>query len=86
MLTPKKEPDTGGSSLGRVLKKAFKKKEEAYDEEEAVRAAIATILNDVPPAPVEKFDLGAGRFPAAAPGGTAKTRHKNANLTKFVQT
>ena len=57
MLTPKKEPDTGGSSLGRVLKKAFKKKavkvEENYDEEEAVKISMANSLNDVLSAKLE---------------------------------
>ena len=43
LLTPKMEPGTDG---GRSLKKAVVK-------EEAVRAALAASLNDVPPAPVD---------------------------------
>ena len=55
LLTPKREPGTG--VVGRSLKKAFRKKavvkEEPYDEEAAMAAAMAASLDDVPPAPVD---------------------------------
>ena len=77
LLTPKKEPGTAGSSLGRVLKKAFKKKavkvEEDYDEDEALKKAMANSLNDVLPAKLEYAGLVSPR-PRAGGGGAPTPR------------